>query len=187
MESVWQEFKKMAAFPHFDKALIEMHRLGLLPVIFPTLKDVHLTEIKIRVDPLKHFPPGFPTILFLPELFPHASLDDLIDLCRYLKVSSREIGLIEYMFKLRRAVFKDPRQVELEEWARLYAHRDFPVCLQLLAARFSGEQRIQFFNSHYERPGPPDDPCRENPGEKTPCHSSSPDSAWDLELAAIWG
>lgn len=151
IERVWQEFNKMSAFPHFNKALIEMHRLGLLQVIFPTLKDVHLTEIKMRVDALKEFPSGFPTILFLPELFPHASLDTLIDLCRYLKVSSREISLIEYMYQLKSTIFKDPRQVESEVWARLYAHRDFPMCLELLAARYTGEHKEQFLNAHLER------------------------------------
>ena len=151
MERIWQEFTKMSAFPHFDKALVELHRLNLLPVIFPALKGIHLNEIKKRVEPLAHFLPGFPTILFLPELFPDASLDTLIDICRYLKVSSREIGLIEFMFKLRQYVFKDPHLCELEEWARLYAHRDFPLCLELIAARYSGEQRALFLSAHHDR------------------------------------
>jgi poly(A) polymerase len=34
MERIWQEFNKMVAYPHFDQALIEMHRLKLLPVIW---------------------------------------------------------------------------------------------------------------------------------------------------------
>ena len=38
MERIWQEFNKMSAYPRFDMAIIEMHRLGLLQVIFPALK-----------------------------------------------------------------------------------------------------------------------------------------------------
>ena len=34
IERVWNELTKMALFPHFDQALITLHRLNLLPIIF---------------------------------------------------------------------------------------------------------------------------------------------------------
>ena len=73
MERVWQEFYKMSAYPRFDHALVELHRLGLLQVIFPTLAEIHLHDIKVRVEPLPHYPKQFPTILALMALFPESS------------------------------------------------------------------------------------------------------------------
>ena len=48
IERVWNEFCKIAAYPHFDIALITLHRLNLLPVIFPLLKDIPIEEIQSR-------------------------------------------------------------------------------------------------------------------------------------------
>ena len=56
MERVWDELTKMAGGPHFDQALIEMDRLGLLSVIFPDLKGVKSNEIRKRVSSFPFFP-----------------------------------------------------------------------------------------------------------------------------------
>ena len=46
IERVWNEFSKMAVFSNFDRAIITLHRLNLLPVIFPQLKTVSIEEIE---------------------------------------------------------------------------------------------------------------------------------------------
>ncbi len=38
MERIWQEFKKMSHFAHFDQGLVLLHKLDLLPTIFPQLQ-----------------------------------------------------------------------------------------------------------------------------------------------------
>lgn len=38
MERIWNEFTKMSKYPRFEQAILEMHHLGLLQVIFPQLK-----------------------------------------------------------------------------------------------------------------------------------------------------
>ena len=63
MERVWQEFNKMVAYPRFDQAIVEMHRLTLLDVIFPEIAGMHIKELRQRVKNFSHFPPNCPTIL----------------------------------------------------------------------------------------------------------------------------
>src|SRR5262249_16256563 len=87
MERIWQELSKMAAHPHFDKALIMLHELGLLQVIFPSLQNTPLSEINKRVEPFIYFPEGTPTMAFLLQLFPNATLKQRLELCDYLKTS----------------------------------------------------------------------------------------------------
>ncbi len=55
MERIWQELNKMCADPNFDHALIEMHRLLLLPVIFPSLESVHLNTLKSKLPLFIYF------------------------------------------------------------------------------------------------------------------------------------
>lgn len=70
MERVWQEFKKMSQFAHFDAGLVTLHQLNLLPTIFPQLKDLSTQQIQQRVKYIPLFPKNSPTIAELLELFP---------------------------------------------------------------------------------------------------------------------
>ena len=73
MESVWQEFNKMVAYPRFDQALIEMHRLTLLDVIFPEITDMHIKELRQKIQHFHLFPSPCPTILYLMEILSFSS------------------------------------------------------------------------------------------------------------------
>nr|NGX45091.1 CCA-adding enzyme [Chlamydiota bacterium] len=86
MERVWQEFKKMSRFAHFDTGLITLHDLGLLATIFPDLKKTSLAEIARRVQHIESFPKGAPTFGELLELFPDYALEEILDLSEYLKL-----------------------------------------------------------------------------------------------------
>ena len=44
LERIWQEFVKMSKFPHFEAAVLELHRLELLQEIFPSLREIHLNR-----------------------------------------------------------------------------------------------------------------------------------------------
>ena len=61
MERIWQEFKKMSQFAHFDTGLVLMQELGLLSTIFPELKNVSAEQVKERVQYIERFPKGSPT------------------------------------------------------------------------------------------------------------------------------
>lgn len=134
IERVWQEFTKMAQYPSFDGALLTMHRLGLLGVIFPTLKDLHLNDLKKRVSHFQQFPRDTSTLLYLLQLFPNYSLEEMIEVVDYLKLSGAEKKLAMYWLELKNAVNKE---TSLHEWAHLYAHKESELCLEIL--KITGE------------------------------------------------
>lgn len=147
IERVWQEFNKMAAFPNFDEALVEMHRLGLLSTIFPSLKQLHLKDLKHYVSSLAHFPHPCPTILSLMEVFPQATLEGQLEISQLLRVSGEEARLLHFMDRLRKAC----QHQDLAEWAHLYAHPHSEIGLKVIAARLTEKERQAFLSEHAER------------------------------------
>ncbi len=151
IERVWQEFCKMSAYKNFEKALIEMHRLGLLPIIFPALENTHLNDLKKSVHPLSLYPKNYPTILFLLELFPGVTWEDLADLCRFLKVSMKEQALLEFFFRSQKKFLEEDQRASLADWARFYAHPESRLFLQIAEAHLEKEEIDAFRLEHLER------------------------------------
>lgn len=145
IERVWQELKKMSTTPTFSDALVEMHRLGLLQVIFPILEDVSESEIEKRLSSLTNFPEESPEVLQVMELFPDLVLERQLELCLYLKVSNKNQKLVEYTHCIRDREQKGSEEVE---WSRLYAHPHSHLCLEVVAARLSEEERVSFLKKH---------------------------------------
>jgi poly(A) polymerase len=139
MERVWQELNKMAAGPHFDQALVELHRLGLLQEIFPDLRSVGLEQIRKRVAHLSRFPQGAPAIFFLLELFPDLPLDSLVEIFKGLKVPNRDIKLAE-LITLGRGLIQNIEAVDMREWVYFFAHPDSQMCIEAIAAREAPEE-----------------------------------------------
>lgn len=153
MERVWQELTKMARYPRFDTAVIDMHRLGLLPVIFPELKGVHLHEIKRRVAHFSEFPGGTEAILYLMELFPLATSEDVEELGKYLRVSNADIHLAQLLVYGRMLVAKEELLgcEDKVEWVHFYAEARGQRCLQVIAASLPKVERDQFIDKHRQR------------------------------------
>jgi poly(A) polymerase len=151
MERVWQEFKKMSQFAHFDTGLLILHQLELLPTIFPQLKDVSTDEIQKRVRFIEHFPKDCPTIAELLELFPDSSLQNLFNLCDYLKLSRADKEFVEYYSHAQHLLnMPDKWKEKLEplEWARFYAHPHSLLVLDIIAVHFCATDREKFLNEH---------------------------------------
>lgn len=148
LERVWQELNKMSSTSNFDHALIEMHRLKLLPVIFPPLEHVHLTTIKKQVSAFVHFPKKCPTILYLLVLFPDASLNDLIEICQMLRTSKKDIALVRLALQCKHLVENPIHTTYAVEWAHFYAHADVQWAIETHAAPFSYEEREQILLDH---------------------------------------
>lgn len=160
MERIWQEICKMVRYPHIDHAFIELHRLGLLPVIFPQLKGVHLNDIKKRVAPLEHYPRDTDPFLFLLALFPGIIRPDAEELCRYLKVSNAEISLTSFYLELIARSDKDTDAYDKVWWTHAYAHKSCDMCLKVVAAHMPvGHQEI-FLQRHHRRAQELDGPIR---------------------------
>lgn len=118
MERIFQEFSKMAKSARFDWALIEMHRLMLLPVIFPSLGQVHLQEIKKRVKPFPLMPKNMPVILYLAHLFPDYSLKEFEDLVFYLKCGKDSLLALQSYLKAKELLqkLKNKETIDLFSW-----------------------------------------------------------------------
>jgi len=150
MERVWQEFGKMAKHPHFAEALVTMHRLGLLPIIFPQLRELSVEEIEKRVASFAAFPDNAPLIFYLIELFPDAPLEQQQELCSYLKATNRDIKLIE-MLDEARALMQCTESVEKVCWARFYARDNADMCLNTVSARWDSTRRQAFESEDQKR------------------------------------
>lgn len=151
MERVWQEFKKMSQFAHFDKGLVILHELTLLPTIFPQLKGVSVEEVKRRLAPLSAFPKDVPTIAELLELFPEESLEQLFDLCDYLKLSRDEREIVRFLYHAKQMLGMPEAwlaKLEKIEWAHFYADKYSQICLEIHAAYLPQKQRSAFLATH---------------------------------------
>ena len=146
MERVWQELCKMSADPHFNQALLTLHQLGLLGVIFPHLKNTALKDISKKVAPFPHFPVGSPTMAYLLELFADLSIEAKRELCFYLKTSIQERKLVEF-FESAHILF-EPTQREPYYWAHFYAHPLSGLYLGVHAAKLKTAKRIRFIEEH---------------------------------------
>lgn len=153
MERIWQEFNKMSKTPRFAQAVVEMQRLGLLPIIFPALEGVHEGIIEKQVANFDQFPQGSPAILYLMELFPDSSVEELLELCQYLKLSAHDMRIMEFAHKGKRLLTQEewaPHEIENIEWARFYADRFFKVCFDVLATRYL-EKKPALIEKHEKR------------------------------------
>lgn len=152
MERIWQEFSKMSQYPRFDSALIDAHRLGLLPVIFPALAGLHLNDLKKRVEPFEHYAPKTPTIIYLMALFPEATKVEALELCRYLRTSMANANIAEFLVHVREVVRKEAADgvCERTAWTHIYANPEGRRCVQAIAAYLPVAERKEFLKKHSE-------------------------------------
>lgn len=151
IERIWQEFKKMSQFDHFDTGLVTLHQLNLLPTIFPPLKDLSVEQIQKRVEFIPLFPKEAPTIAELLELFPHFALQEAINLCDELKLSRDNRAFVEFYLHAKRLMdLPASWQAKLEplEWAYFYAHPQSELVLSILACHFDPQIQAKFLLEH---------------------------------------
>ena len=151
MERVWQEFQKMSHFAHFDSGLVTLHQLQLLETIFPHLKEVPIEEIQDRVRAIENFPPNSPTIAQLLELFPNSDLKELYELCDYLKLSRADKEFVDFYYHAKNLLHMPEKwqdKLEAIEWVAFYANKHCTLCLEIIAAHFTPEQRRVFLEEH---------------------------------------
>ncbi|HSX12644.1 MAG TPA: CCA tRNA nucleotidyltransferase, partial [Rhabdochlamydiaceae bacterium] len=154
MERIWQEFKKMSQFAHFDSGLVMLHNLNLLPNIFPALKEISVDEIEKRVQCIPRFPKLAPTFAELLELFPGASLEQVLELCDYLKLSNKEKEFAAFYHRAKNLLNMPDhwlKNLEKVEWAHFYANPHAELCIKILSSHYSIGQQESFLNQHAKR------------------------------------
>jgi len=152
MERVWQEFKKMSEFAHFDTGLILLHDLRLLPTIFPDLKEISLEEIQLRVECIERFPKDAPTFAELLELFPDHDLDQVSQLAEMLKLSNKEKAFVQFYYHAQTLCNMPAdwlEKLEKIEWAQFYAEDHSKIGLEMVSVR--QKNPAQFLKEHRER------------------------------------
>lgn len=153
-ERIWQEFCKMASSPAIDTAFIDMHRLELLPEIFPSLKGVHLNAIKQRVLHFPNFPKGCPAAIYLAQLFPEATLEEMKETIASLRASNRELEVVETYYLAKGLVEKeriDPLHYDSFEWVRFLTRHFAKRSLEVAISPYSGEERRLLMELHEKR------------------------------------
>lgn len=152
-ERIWHELNKMSKNGKFDVALIEMHRLNLLPVIFPDFKGVHLHDIKKAVAGFKDFPEKVETILYVMELFPKIAVEDARELCYNLRTSNEQVRLAEFLILMRKYHESEHALgvVDLHGWSHLYANPSAAKCLKVMASSMPFGEKEQFLSKHEGR------------------------------------
>lgn len=150
MERIWQEFNKMSLYPRFDQALVDMHRLSVLEVIFPELKLLHLNDLRHLVSSYAHFPPNCPPIFYLMELFPSTQLEQKIEIAKRIKASNRDLKLLEFFDLLAETVKRDQEKglIDKYPWVSLFANKQCQLCLEVIAARYSSSRRQAFLDQY---------------------------------------
>ena len=148
MERVWQEFNKMAAYPQFDQAIVDMHRLNLLAIIFPELAERHIKDLRQQVAVYSHFPADCPTILYLMEIFSSCPLEQKIEIVKRLKGTNKDIKLLEFWEALNQAVNRERQGQKGDsfQWAKLFTHSDWKLCLKVIAAHYPEKERQEFLH-----------------------------------------
>lgn len=153
MERVWQEFNKMVAYPRFEDAIVEMHRLTLLDVIFPEIAGMHIKELRQRVKHFSHFPPHCPTILYLMEILMSLPFVQRMEIAKRLKASNKDFKLLEYMETLELAIKQEQstQHIDLHCWSTLFANPDWELGIYVLATRYADDKYQQFLQKYVER------------------------------------
>lgn len=153
LERVWQELSKMSLYASFDGAILMMHRLGLLPQIFPSLQGVHLNEIKHRVTNFHLYPKDTPTLLYILQMFSQLSLNEIFEMCDYLKLSGKDKKLGELWLNLKQFAISEEQNYSpsLYQWTHFYAKAHSDLCLKVYAASLPIEKKEIFLKTHEER------------------------------------
>ena len=149
VERVWQEFYKMEADNTLQDCLISLWNFGLLPVIFPLLKDYSLKKLKKNVRRLSLFPKKAPLISKILELLPLNSKKDAIFLCKEFKLSNTDKDFTESLFETKD--FLKIKAHDRYDWAHFYAVPNHFLCLQIYASRLCFLKRWLFLFLHRKR------------------------------------
>lgn len=148
MERVWQEFTKMAEHTGLGRALVTMHELGLLQVIFPQLISCSLDDIVRRTHSLKDFPHPSPAILCLLQLFPDITSERVVELGMYLKVPNREVQLALWFLHVVKCC---DESLDDRQWVHVYADTRTALCLKIYAATLPREKAQELLAVHGSR------------------------------------
>ena len=140
MERISQELEKAKSFGKLHLMLTQMVHFSLLTPIFPELAHTLPELLEERLSPLHLYPENAPLIAFLLPLFPNASLQEEIALCKKLKLSGQEENFL--LFLARGKTLLQKKSPPLQEWAHFYAHPSSATALRIFSAHEEDPQKF---------------------------------------------
>jgi len=149
-ERVYQELSKMKKHSKFDWALAEMHRAKLLEQVFPSLKNIHLNDLRLRMQSFAHMSQDSTLSIYIAQLFQTDSEQELEDICASLKMGKKEIAWVHTLSSLRK-LLKNKFQDHLVEWVHFYSSPHAQKCLEAEAAHLLEEEKEAFLNFHQKK------------------------------------
>jgi len=150
IERIFQELSKMSLYQGFKKALLMLFEFKLLQTIFPDLKNLTIDEVNERLFLIDDFPHRAPVIISILELFPKYTLEQKLDLCKYLKLSNRELEFVTFL-ELAKSYVRDETKIDDYLWAYFYSNHFFELAIDILAIHIKAQNRKEFLLKHENR------------------------------------
>jgi poly(A) polymerase len=149
IERIYQELYKMSQYQNFKKALFDLFENNLLQNIFPSLKNLSFKKIDKRLVLIDDFPHKTPTIVSILELFPNYTLDQKIDLCKYFKLSNRDINFVTFVHNSKNLI-KNKKASDYD-LAFFYSNDFYDLTIDILAIHSPFKKRKEFLSLHEQK------------------------------------
>ncbi len=121
-ERVLQELKKMGAHFSFPAAIVELKRLQLLDVIFPSLKTVDLQTTAAISNKLSALSPEVPYVLILSCYFKDLHEAQVFKAFEDLKLSSQEKLDLLFALFCQKMIQQGPENIAKMDWVLFFSH-----------------------------------------------------------------
>lgn len=144
IERVWQELLKMDK-SSFKVCLEQLFDLALLQEIFPSLKNKDSSFLESHIKHIPFFPKKAPTISKILDVIPSFSLQDKIDLCKYLKLSNEELSFIETYHRIS-SIIQGKKEPTDYTWAKALSSKNSEIIFQIIACHMPSQEKKELLN-----------------------------------------
>lgn len=145
-ERIYQELQKMDLYETLSDSLRLLLKLNLLKTIFKDLNHIEDHLLLQSITQIAELPKKTPLIAKLSLLFHECSLPSKLESLMKLKISRKEVDLIEFLDLLEKTFLKIDQQDD--ELAYLYAHEFFSIGLNFFK-HLKGYKKEAFHHEKY--------------------------------------
>jgi tRNA nucleotidyltransferase/poly(A) polymerase len=130
----------MQKYKGFKDSLLMMFEYGLLQTIFPILESSSFDEIKTRLKYVDDYPNDVFVIARLLNLFKNLSLKEKINLCKYLKLSNKEITFVTFLHNSFN-ILNEIDSIDDYSLANFFSDSNSDIVLQIFEVHVKKENR----------------------------------------------
>lgn len=154
VERIWQELDKMQHSSCLPQGFLLLFEMQLLTVIFPQIANISKRNLKQKVEIMEHFPPEAPTVSYVVELFSQEKSEEILDICKYFKLSNKEIKFADFLLSFKEKIlhaFEKDYLLPDDQLALFYSHQHSHLVEKILAARLPCKKNKIFLNNHQKK------------------------------------